>query len=223
MQIEEIGGSVVEVPVELRKATDVPNGTPSGLPTGFRGFVEGDGVVAMEAGHAIDIQPGPSARWQQLPEYGATLDGMTIAPATAESATDPTHAARLDYPFWLLDGGDFEAQVTVGPSLGFVPGRGLRYAIWLDDAQPVVVDILQENSDWAKAVSDNMRRVRTALGNAPAGAHVLHIAMVDPGVVLERVVLSRGKLAESYLGPPESRCGIEVKGAFWSCQSIWAR
>jgi len=32
----------------------------------------------------------------------------------------------------------------------------------------------------------------------------LKVAMVDPGVVLEKLVLSEGALKYSYLGPPES-------------------
>ena len=117
---------------------------------------------------------------------------------------DARKGARLDYEIFLLDAGKVEAQVTVGPTLGFVPGRGLRYAVWLDEGEPVVVDVLREQPDWAKAVSDNMRRVVTPLGEVAAGVHVLHVGMVDPGVVLERVVVSRGIVPESYLGPPES-------------------
>jgi hypothetical protein len=36
------------------------------------------------------------------------------------------------------------------------------------------------------------------------GYHTLKVWMVDPGVVLERIVLAHGQLLPSYLGPPES-------------------
>jgi hypothetical protein len=36
------------------------------------------------------------------------------------------------------------------------------------------------------------------------GYHTLKFRMVDPGVVLEKLVVSQGRLPESYLGPPES-------------------
>jgi len=38
-----------------------------------------------------------------------------------------------------------------------------------------------------------------------AGAHVLKLYMVDPGVVVDRLVLDLGGLRPSWLGPPETR------------------
>jgi hypothetical protein len=49
-------------------------------------------------------------------------------------------------------------------------------------------------------------RTGLALGqpkDAP-GAHTLKTRMIDPGTVLERLVVSQGVIAPSYLGPPES-------------------
>ena len=114
--------------------------------------------------------------------------------------------ARLDYAMYLTGSGAMRVEATLGPTLGFVPGRGLRYAVWFDEEAPVVVDALEHNTDkdWAKVVSDSVRRVETTLTVATPGAHTLHFAMVDPGVVLERLVVSDGPLKASYLGPPES-------------------
>jgi hypothetical protein len=99
-----------------------------------------------------------------------------------------------------------EAALTLAPTLNFVPGRGLRLAVGMDGAAPKVVDTLgrEAEGDWAKWVSDGVRRVRVPVDADAAGEHVLHVCRVDAGVALERVEVSRKPIAATYLGPPES-------------------
>jgi hypothetical protein len=127
-----------------------------------------------------------------------------VFPVTAES--NPDSKAGLAYNMYLYDAGDFQLQATLAPTLNFVPGRGLRFAVSVDDGPRTVVDELEHNTqqDWEQAVSDGVRRVTLPLTIAKPGYHTLRIWAVDPGVVLERIVVSHGPLKPSSLGPPES-------------------
>ena len=40
----------------------------------------------------------------------------------------------------------FELQMTLAPTLNFVPGRGLRFAVSVDDGPRTMVDELEHNS-----------------------------------------------------------------------------
>ena len=101
-------------------------------------------------------------------------------------------------------------QVTVGaiidPTLNFVPGRGLRYAISLDDEPPQIVDVLAEDSKekWETSVKDGVRIGISKHTVKDVGYHTLKFWMVDPGVVLQKLVVDVGGVKPSYLGPPES-------------------
>jgi hypothetical protein len=169
-----------------------------------QGFVESDGYVAMEAADTFGRTADGEARWEELPGYGETKSAMTVFPVTAESNTDSK--AALEYKIYLYDAGEFQMQATLAPTLNFVPGRGLRFAVSVDGGPRTVVDELEHNSqqDWEQAVSDGVRRVTVPLTIAKPGYHTLEIWAVDPGVVLERIVVSYGALKPSYLGPPES-------------------
>jgi hypothetical protein len=168
------------------------------------GFVESDGYVAIEAADTTARTADSTAHWQELPGYGETRSAMTTFPVTASSNTQSQ--AALQYRVYLYDTGSFTMQAMLAPTLNFVPGRGLRFAVSVDDGPRTIVDALEHNaqSDWQQAVSDDMRKVSIPLSIANAGYHTLKIWMVDPGVVLERIVLAHGQLLPSYLGPPES-------------------
>jgi hypothetical protein len=167
----------------------------------------------MEAEHYSRATSAGEVHWDRIPEYGATLSGMSVLPVTAESVAGPQDRATLEYRMYLFDSGSYNVQAILGPTLNFVPGRGLRFAVWFDDQLPQIVDALEHNSDgdWAKAVSDGVRRVEMKLDVAQSGYHTLKIGMVDPGLVLEKLVISSGSLNPSYLGPPESFRGTSAK------------
>ncbi len=178
----------------------------SPAPESLDGFVEADGYVSIEAEHFSHAVAAGEVHWNRIPDYGATLSAMSVFPVTAQSAGAGKPAATLEYRMYLFDSGPMQVEATLAPTLNFVPGRGLRFAVSFDDQPPQVVDALEHNSDqdWAKAVSDEVRRVNIELGVSQPGYHTLKFAMVDPGVVLEKLVISKGKIPPSYLGPPES-------------------
>ncbi|MFD1539901.1 hypothetical protein [Nonomuraea guangzhouensis] len=91
-------------------------------------------------------------------------------------------------------------------------GSGLRYAVSIDDQAPKTVDITTAtgandttmNKGWEMNTTDAANRTSTTFTVSTPGAHTLRFWMVDPTVVVQKLVVATGDLAESYLGPPES-------------------
>ncbi len=194
-----ITGAGAEVPVTIIAAK-------RSLPPGFHGFVEGDGVVSIEAEHFAAKSEASGAHWERIADYGRTLSSMTLFPVTAASLPPPAKAPSLEYRMFLFEPGPLRVDAIVAPTLNFVPGRGLRYAIAMDDEKPQVIDILEHNStkDWGESVKDSVRTASSKHVIAASGPHTLRVWMVDPGVVLQKLVVDAGGLKPSYLGPPES-------------------
>ncbi|MGC1782828.1 MAG: glycosyl hydrolase 115 family protein [Acidobacteriaceae bacterium] len=199
ISISQRGGATVQVHLH---AFHPP--TPS--PDTLQGFVEANHYVSMAAAHFTAKTSAGGAHWENIPDYGETLSGMTVFPVTAASILPPNPAPSLQYKMYLFDSGNFQIEAIVAPTLNFVPGRGLRFAISFDGQPPQIVDALAHNTeeDWAIAVSDGVRKVTSTLAVAKPGYHTLNFWMVDPGVVLEKLIVSKGKIPASYLGPPES-------------------
>jgi hypothetical protein len=171
-----------------------------------KGFVETSGCVSMEAEHYTRKVDAGAAKWERIPDYGRTLSAMSIFPVTAESVMPPAGSPRLEYQMYLFDAGRVDVEAILSPTLNFVPGRGLRYAISFDDEPPQIIDALAHNaqSDWETSVKDSVRKARSTHTLTAPGVHTLKFWMVDPGIVLEKLVVDLGGVRPSYLGPPES-------------------
>jgi hypothetical protein len=223
--IRQKGGESVTVYVAAFRPAAPTRGT-------LDGFVEANHYVSIDAQHFTSDTTAAGVRWVRIPGYGETLSAMMVSPVTAPSRPPPQSAPTLEYRMYLFDTGKVSIQAILAPTLSFVAGRGLRYAVSFDDQPPVIVDALADDSQqaWATAVSNGVRKVTTMLQVAAPGYHTLKFRMIDPGVVLEKVVVgfanpdalafppraapTEPTVPASYLGPPESyyRVGSSIPG-----------
>jgi hypothetical protein len=189
--------NVSALPVEIEHAA------PEGA------FIETDGVVAIEASHFTSNSDGKFGGWREIDGGGRTPRAMTVLPATTLDHASPnwSEAPCLSYDFYLFRAGDLKVDLYVSPSLSTQPRSPLRYAIAIDDMPPRIVDILQNDPmrGWDTAVTNNVRISVSQLAVEKPGPHRLRIFAVDPGVVLQKIVIHAGGLEKSYLGPPETR------------------
>lgn len=171
----------------------------------IKGFVEANGYIAIEAAQGKMIGNSKDAFWQEIPLHGRTESSVTAITATDKSVLDWSSAPYLEYPVYLFNSGQIEVQTIVAPTLNFVPGRGLRFAISFDDKPPQTIDILANSThkDWQNSVKDG---VRYALSKhqLSAGQHKLRIYLIDPAVTIQKILINSGGLKPSYLGPPQS-------------------
>lgn len=170
-------------------------------------FVEAAGLTAIEAEHYAAATGGQKdVTWKVIPNLGRTLSGVTSYPSTAQASTPGKGSPSLDYLVDFEKAGPVDLTVLVSPTLDFRGGKGLAYAVSIDDGAPVIVNSQPDlsNKAWDKAVADNVRSQTTTLNVPSAGPHKVRLWRVDPGVVFQRLVLSRGPVPASYLGPPES-------------------
>ena len=178
----------------------------------LHGFIEGDGFVSMEAEHYTRKTESAAHRWMMIEDYGHTLSAMrTTSALEAPAATPGKDAPCLEYQIWVVDTGKADVETIFGAVLNFMPGRGLHYAVSFDNDPPQVVTLVPPgysaqngNRDWEKSVMDNGRHSHTSHLITKPGYHTLKVWMVDPGVVLEKLVVDFGGVRSSYLGPPES-------------------
>jgi hypothetical protein len=133
------------------------------------------------------------------------------APVDAPAATHGKDSASLEYKMYLFNARTVQVVAVTSPVLNFLHGRGIQYAIAFDDEPPQTITLVPQkysaqngNQDWENSVKNNARVGKSFHAIGAPGWHTLKFWMVDPGVVLEKIVVDCGGLKPSYLGPPES-------------------
>jgi hypothetical protein len=168
------------------------------------------GLISLEAEHfSRNIGRDGVAAWQIIPGLGRTGEGsVAVFPTTAPSidlAKAATDAPRLDYAVTFAAAGEFRLQAYLIPTHP-IAGGSLRFAVALDEAAPQLVELVVNDggAGWAQGVLDNTRVAMTKLKVSASGAHTLHVFGLEPGVVIDKLVIDCGGLKPSYLGPPET-------------------
>lgn len=175
-------------------------------PDQINGFVESDGYVSIDAeDYTRSVKKG-SVEWERIPDLGRTDSAMTPFPVTAPRQTPGGKSPHLEYRMYLFDSGTLAVRAFVSPTLDYNGSGGLRYAVSIDDGPPQVVNVLADDSNraWEESVRNNIRVGVSEHHVEKPGEHVLKFWMVDPAVVLQKLVVDAGGVRPSYLGPPES-------------------
>ncbi|KAH7018470.1 uncharacterized protein B0I36DRAFT_377655 [Microdochium trichocladiopsis] len=190
-------------------------------PPAFSGFLESQGVVSFEAGHFSAAESKSGISYVEIPHYGRTLSGVKPWPATMASSSATSDGPALMYSFYTFSSPANNSAarliVSLGPSHNHDPTRPIAFAYSLDGAAPVTVKPVstippyKESAPWSKAVVENGWTSINQLGGGGGGGggvavgeHELRVWLLEPGVVLQKIVLDLGGYKTSALGPPES-------------------
>lgn len=193
---------------EYRISVPIQNEEPATV----GGFIENNGVVAINAANFTGSHVSNDIRWTVIPNMGRTDSSVTMEPASAEPQIPGKGAPSLEYEFTLWEAGEFVVESYLSPTLNFKKNEGLKFAISVDDEDPQVINMHEGETIpdweypewWNNSVTDRVKKKFSTHSVDKPGKHTLRIWMIDPGVVFQKFVINTGGLKPSYLGPEES-------------------
>ncbi len=189
---------------------EIPKNLPPSTPWPRPAAWAQGGVVTLEAEHFARKVDRGGAGWGVIPGVGRSGDSVAVFPTTMPGVASEKiqgEAPRLEYRANFSGAGKFAVTVYLVPTQPIRVGRGLRFALGLDDQPPqeIVVNVRDGSAEWAQGVLNAAVTGAARLDVPTAGAHTVQLYGVDPGVVVDKIVIDCGGLTPSYLGPPESR------------------
>lgn len=168
-------------------------------------FAEAGGYVAIEACNYQKSRGTAHIHWEVIPGLGKTDSAVTTLPASQYPAA--SDSVYLEYYIRFESAGDFEVTILLSPTLNFNANKGLRYALSFDGGTEQVVNInreytLREMEQWQ---ANRINETKTVHRIALPGLHRLRFRVLDPGIVLQKILIDTGGLKPSYLGAPQSK------------------
>ncbi|HSD07117.1 glycosyl hydrolase 115 family protein [Flavobacterium sp.] len=166
-------------------------------------FKENDGYVSIEAEHFSTLNNSKEIHWDVIPDFGKTKSGITTFPQNSYPKVDDN--LFIEYEIEFVSAGEFEVQLLLAPTLNFNSNKGLRYEISFDGEKPQVVNFNGGyRGELGKWQAEHIIKSITKHTISSTGKHTLRYRVLDPGIVLEKILVNTGGLQPSYLGAPES-------------------
>lgn len=164
-------------------------------------FVEKDGYVSIEAENYVTLNNGKEVSWITIPNLGKTQSGVTTTPVTVNPESD----VYLEYRVDLKTTGEAKLIILTSPTLNFNANKGLRYAVSIDGEPEQIVNINGHyRGELGKWQADRIISSQTEHLIKNAGLKTIRIRPLEPGIVLQKIMLDLGGLHNSYLGAPQS-------------------
>lgn len=178
----------------------------TGLVGGYT-FQPRNGYIAMDAEHYYASQDAAQGKWTLIPDMGRTRSGVSLQPYTAD-----TDGSSISYRMQIPEGvSDVKVHVIIASTLAFKRSEGHRYTVGFDGQQATEVnyngDLNEDPANVYRIMYPTVaRRVieKVIPLKTSAGTQTLTIRPLDPGMVLEKVVVDLGGYEESYLFGTES-------------------
>jgi hypothetical protein len=164
-------------------------------------FQEVDGYVAMEAEHFTRAIAEGETSWNIIPDFGKTLSGVTTIPVTKTP-----ERMYLEYDIEMKKTGKVRVDLLLAPTLNFNDNEGLSYAVSFDGDKEQIINFNGHyKGDLGKWQANPIIESRSIHQLDKKGKHTLRIRPLNPGIVIEKIMIHAGGLKNSYLGAPETR------------------
>ncbi len=175
----------------------------------YHGFVEDKGFVSIHAENFTRKTTDMLSDWEIIDGIGYSGKVVAALPLTGAAQTDAIigNSPALEYDFYTFNFGKADVFLQAVPTHAVHEGKGVRCAVSIDDANPVIVDFqtFGRSDEWKENVLKNASVQSAKQIVNKAGKHTLKLWMLDPGVMVDQILIDLGGWKKSYAFPSESK------------------
>lgn len=180
----------------------------------YKGFIENNGYISIYAKNYQDNEKKGTDSWTAINGLGLTETALEALPlrTNSEFKGEPSESAIkampvVSYNFYTFHTEPAEVKVYTVPTFPLNRNFEVRYAVSVDNGPLSIQNFktVGRSEEWKQDVLSNSAVRSVKVPSLPAGKHTLRIYMIDPGVILDRMLIDLGGLKPSYGVVPETK------------------
>lgn len=178
--------------------------------TGQHIFAEDRGSISIYAENYSRLHNSEAFGWEVLEDLGHTGASVWVNPLqTKKKNFDPElkDPSIIEYDFYADKGGEVTLHIYTLPVHPLHEPYSNRFAVAINDNKPVVLDhrTYGRSETWKENVLRNSAITSIPYTLSGAGLHTLKILALDPGVIIDRILIERKGAVSSYSPLYETR------------------
>lgn len=166
-------------------------------------FIENDGAIGID----------PTAFHRKTEEGGIqfqVIDGLGYVNSSLQLGNakyDSGEGSHVEYDFYTSTAGEITIYTYMLPLFAKDKAHGTAYGIQVDEQEYMINsnDVKEYSNEWAGNVIRNSAINKTKVVLDKSGKHSLKLYCIDPGMIVQKIVIDLGGLKDSYLGPNTSK------------------
>jgi len=172
-------------------------------------FVEDNGYIVITPSHYHRKHEDDKIKFIQMQDFGIAGSCMVSLPPTAPAYETFNYTQPcLEYDFYTHQTGKYEIITITLPTFPSNKQTGTKFGISVDNETPQYGEAgtpEEWKGKWAHNVLRNASINRTIHTIDKPGKHTLKLWVIDPGIVLQKIMIDFGGLKFSYTGPKETK------------------
>jgi hypothetical protein len=191
------GGKTIDIAVEAERPAF----------SNYKGFVESNALISIAVGNSTSKNISKQGKWTAVESLGHTGNAMkAVVNGIIDTTSLKTNAATVSYDFWSVSTTLPAVTVYTLPTHPLNNTFSMRYGVSIDDGPVQIVDFktIGRSEEWKQNVLRNIAIRTLQFPALKPGLHKLTIYAIDPGVVLDRIVINFGNEQKSYSVVPDT-------------------
>lgn len=162
-------------------------------------YVANGGVISINPSDFQRKKENGNIKFQVINGLGYSNASVQLGSATYDSG----EGSYIAYDFYAPEAGEITIHSYILPLFAKDKLHSTRYAIQIDNSEIITKanDVAEYSREWAGNIIRNSAINKTTITLDKPGKHTLKIIAVDPGMIIQKILIDLGGLKDSYIGP----------------------